>query len=470
MAQLKRKVKEYAPILTGRVPPNNIELENSILGAMMLEPDTYILHGESLTEDCFYKPENQIIFRAIQSLAKRGLPIDLLNVYTEVKADVNNNLLIEPAFYCTRLTNSIVGTAHAESWAKRLIELKIARELLTLSYQIIGKVNDNNDVFEIYDETQNRLSEIISSNIDSKQNDFGTVVREAIKEAETAKSNSGIVGIRTGNSFIDKNMLGLVAPDVTIIAARPGMGKTSFALNLIKQIAEQGIPVGVFSFEMKARQLVNKIFSRYLKAEVNRIRSGNLDNDEWKRLWSGASELSKLPIHIDDNGGLTIEKIKAIVKTWKIKFGIKAVFLDYLQLVKPSSEMKGGTRENIISHVARVIKQISMEENIPFVALSQLNRSGTKEPPELHLLRESGEIEQSGDNVLFLHQNFEKTMDKYPGWQDGDSEWIVDLLLKKCRLGSKGSREIIFNAAHNEFRNIYQNIENASGLCNNVIF
>lgn len=432
------------------VLPNNADIEKSVLGVFLIESNSFVLFGESLSQDCFHHEKNRIVFQAVEILFKKGHPIDLLTVSQEIEK-LYPGKITEMAYYCTTLTRDVIDSAHMDIWSKKLIELKIARKLIEISYSTIGKVNANKDIFEVHDNLQNQLVNLISENIHGQQSDFKSVVREAIIDAEKASNNAGVVGVKTQFDFIDRNVLGLVAPDVTIIAARPGMGKTSFALSLAGNIARGGTPIGFFSFEMKAVQLVNKIFSQYLPEEVNRIRSGKLNPDQWDKLYKGADGLGKLPIHIEDSGSLTVEKIKAITKTWIIKHGIKVLFIDYLQLISPSAETKGGNREAIVSYIARHVKLIAMECNIPIVLLSQLSRESAKDEPELHHLRSSGEIEQSADNVIFLHKNEIETKKYYPNYQDGDREWAVDVLLKKCRLGSIGRRTINFNAAHNKF-------------------
>ncbi|MGF7231488.1 DnaB-like helicase C-terminal domain-containing protein, partial [Arachidicoccus sp.] len=250
------------------------------------------------------------------------------------------------------------------------------------------------------------------------------------------------------------------------------MGKTTLALNIAINIAKNGIPVGFFSFEMKDKQIIWKILSRELGETVGSIRAGALDQSKWDLLGNNFGKLKNIPFYMNDKGFMTTTEMKAVIKTWKAKHGIEAVFIDYLQLIGASKEARGQNREAIVSGNTRDIKSMAMECNIPIALLCQLSRQGANVEPELHHLRESGAIEQDADNVIFIHMDEELTDREYPGWVEGDPEWIIKLMLKKGRLINKGNRLMILNGAHNNFRSLefkndlkpisYNNIRNFS--------
>lgn len=433
--------------------PQEKELEQLVLGVFLIEKNAYALYADKLHEGCFYDFKNKIVYNAIRKLFKDGKGIDLITVAMEAKGEKNGE---DMPYYCTSLTTMVASSAHVAEWIQVLLERFISRELIKTSQWVYYSALDPaNDVLDIYGKAQSKFSEILNKSVFSTQKSWADILKETIDDIKDASDNrQGVIGHQTKFEFIDKNMMGLVAPDMTIIAARPGMGKSTLAMDIAINLARQGIPVGYFSLEMKDRQLMTKVLSQYIPETVNNIRSGNLSKDAWSKLGNEYDNIANLPIWLNDRGHLNIEEMKAIIKTWIMKYGIKAFFIDYLQLMAPAPNLKGANRETIVSYNARFIKSICMECDLSGIVLSQLSREGGKGEPELHHLRESGAIEQDADNVVFINMNENETEIYYPGWVEGNPEWIVDIMLKKCRLGSLGKRKMIFNAAHNIFKEI----------------
>lgn len=434
-------------------PVCNEEIEKSVLGIILTEKDIFPLHRRRLHAGMFYNPRNAEVFSVVDALFNRGKDIDLLTVVDEIRR------LKDPktdAYYCTVLTNQAAGSAHFETWIAILQQDYIMREITKISaWAYYSSLDLENDALDLFSKMQSKITGIISNNFFKREKLFADILKETVADMRIAsEEKGGVIGLPTGDSFIDNNIKGLVPPDLTIIAARPNEGKTTLAWNLVMNVARMGTPVGFFSYEMKDRQLMWKTLSHYLPETVNKIRSGELELKTWERLSNQYNDIAGLPIYLNDNGGINVDEMKAIISSWIAKYGVKCVFIDYLQLVPPVPELRKSIREVQVSHNSRSIKSMCMEFDIPIILLSQLSRQGANVEPELHHLRESGAIEQDADNVIFLHRNEEETNRYYPGWQEGDPEWISTFSLKKCRLGSKGVRNKIMNAAYNTFRDV----------------
>jgi len=433
--------------------PADIELEKDVLGVFLLESQSFGLFADHIHEGCFFDPRNATVFKAILALFRSGKDIDTISVTNELNKSGFNP---DNAFFITSMTMRVASSAHMETWVTILQEKHIMRELLKVGQWLYYSALDPaNDALDLYSTAEEKITRILATSFFVQDKSFGEILKETIAEIKEASENKGgIIGLQTGFSFIDHNMMGLVAPDLTIIAARPGMGKTTLAFHIALNLARRGDPVGVFSYEMKDRQLMWKTLSHFLPEVVNKIRGGSLSASQWTDIGDKYDTIGGLPIWINDRGFVNTDEMKAIVKNWIVKHGIKAIVIDYLQLVPATPEMKRMPREAIVSHNSRAIKGIAMECDIPVILLSQLSRNGAGREPELHDLRESGAIEQDADNVIFINMNDEETQKLYPGWVEGDPEWVVDWLLKKCRLGSMGRRKMILNAAHNTYKEI----------------
>lgn len=431
--------------------PQSVELERSILGVFLNEKDSFSLYADRLSEGHFYDLKNQIVFKAIFRLFKDGLGVDYMTVANEIIKLKSNDAT---PYYLTSLTLGIGSSAHLEEWVAVLHEKYVLREVLKISQQAYyAALNPETDVFDLLSKSEKGITDLINGSMALKEHNFAESFEDVIENMKMAMNNQGMIGIKTGDDFIDRNLMGLVAPDVTIIAARPKAGKTTLALNLALSLARQGNHIGFFSYEMRDMQLIWKVISNYIGASVNDIRSGNLTPEKWEALGDKYSDIKNLPFHLSSQF-LNVFQMKAKIKSWVSKFDIKAVFIDYLQLIPSIPEYRRQNREAQVSFNSREIKAIAMECNIPIVLLSQLSREGAKTEPELHHLRESGAIEQDADNVLFLYHNEQRTDEYFPGWQEGDPEWVIDFIIKACRLGSNGRRSRILNAAHNSFREL----------------
>lgn len=430
--------------------PQSVELERDVLGVFLTEKDSFPLHADKLHDGLFFDIRNKIVFKAFFSLFKAGKGIDLITAWDETKKSKNED--VGPV-YLSQLQMGVASAAHLDEWIAILNEKYLLRELLKLSQKTYYSALDpQNDVFDILSDLEGTVSGIMNNGIFSKEPTFAESVQDVVKNIRLAADNGGMVGIKTGDDFIDKNLMGLVAPDVTIIAARPKSGKTTLALNLALSLAKQNHHIGFFSYEMRDMQLIWKIISHYIGASVNEIRSGNLQ-DKWDVLEEKYPEIKNLPFHLCSQF-LNVFQMKSKIKSWIVKHDIKAVFIDYLQLIPAIPEYRKQNREAQVSFNSREIKAIAMECNIPIIELSQLSREGAKTEPELHHLRESGALEQDADNVIFLYHNEDTTQQYFPGWVEGNAEWTIDFIIKACRLGSNGRRTRILNAAHNSFREL----------------
>lgn len=431
--------------------PQAIEVEKDVLGVFLNEKDSFASFVDRLFEDYFHDVRNQVVFKAIFSLFKEGNGVDLITVANEVKKFKNEDIT---PFYLTALQCGIGSSAHLAEWVAVLHEKYVLRQILKISHKAYYSALDPQiDVFDLLSEAEKNVTDLINGSMAIKEHNFAESFDEVIENMKLAYENKGVIGVQTGDNFIDKNLMGLVAPDVTIIAARPKAGKSTLALNIALNLAKHGEHVGFFSYEMRDMQLIWKIISNYIGSTVNEIRSGDLSQNKWNALGDKYSEIKGLPFHLSSQF-LNVFQMKAKIKSWIAKFGIKAIFIDYLQLIPAIPEYRRQNREMQVSFNSREIKSIAMECNIPIILLSQLSREGAKGEPELHHLRESGAIEQDADNVMFLYNNEETTLQHFPGWVEGDPEWTVDFMIKACRLGPNGRRTRILNAAHNKFREV----------------
>lgn len=401
-------------MMFGKLPPQAKDLEEAVLGAIMLEKNAVDIAFEHLKPECFYLDSHQKIFAAMKDLQQKNYPIDLLTVVEELKAKEELEL-VGGAFYITKLTNAVVSAAHIEIHARIILQKFIQRELIRISNEIIGEAyEDSTDVFDLLDLSESKLFEIANNYLRSETASIGNVLVDTIKRIDELRDRQDeITGVPTGYPRLDHITYGWQPGDLIILAARPSVGKTAFALNLARNAAlhpHKPTAVAVFSLEMSASQLVQRILSAESEVMLEKIARGTLQEYEMNQLHSkGINVLSNAPIHIDDTPALNIFELRAKCRRLVNKHNVGLILIDYLQLMSGTGENRNSNREQEISRISRDLKSLAKELHIPIVALSQLSREVEKRKdksfvPQLSDLRESGAIEQDADIVMFLYR------------------------------------------------------------------
>ena len=431
----------------GKMPPQAIELEEAVLGAIMLEKDAVIAVIDILKADSFYKDAHQKIFRAIIDLSTNERPIDILTVAEELKKNKQLEEVGGP-YYISQLTSRVASAANIEFHARIIQQKYIQRELIRITSDIQTKSYDESlDINDLLDYSESQLFEIAQGNIKKEIVKINLLLQDAIKQIEEAsKRKDHLSGIPSGFTKLDRITSGWQRSDLIIIAARPSMGKTAFVLSMARNIAiDHKRPVAVFSLEMSSLQLVNRLISCESELPSERIRNGRLNNEEWKQLDMMIKPLESAPIFIDDTPAISIFELRAKCRRLKKQHDIQAVVIDYLQLMTGPPEIKGN-REQEVSVISRSLKSISKELDVPVIALSQLNRSvemrtGNKRP-QLSDLRESGAIEQDADVVCFIHRP-----EKYGILEDDEGRSTIgmaEIIVAKHRNGPIGDIKLRF--------------------------
>lgn len=408
----RNRKPDISTLVYGKVPPQAPELEEAILGAIMLEKDKLAEVLEIIqSPECFYGPANQKIYASIRRLFDKGMPVDLLTVTEELRKSDELELVGGP-YYLTNLTMNVVSSAHVESHARIVMEKFIQRELIRISGEIIGSAyEDSTDVFDLLDKAESNLYEITDNHLRKNFTSLKDVLVRTVQEIEEAKNKKDdLTGVPTGFTDLDKLTSGWQKTDLIILAARPAVGKTAFCLNLTMNAAMHAgepFPVAFFSLEMGAGQLVKRMLAAVTEVSMDAITKGRMQEHEFVQMTQRMNKLATAPIFLDDQAALNIFELRAKARRLKQKHDIKLIVIDYLQLMQGSIE-KGGNREQEISKISRDLKQLAKELEVPIIALSQLNRSveSRKESkvPQLSDLRESGAIEQDADMVMFLYR------------------------------------------------------------------
>ncbi|MBE9510100.1 MAG: replicative DNA helicase [Bacteroidetes bacterium] len=424
----------------GKVPPQAIDIEEAVLGAILMEKDAVISVLDILKPESFYKDAHQKIYNAILELSTKEKPIDILTVTEELRSNDKLESVGGP-FYITQLTNRVASSAHIEYHSRIVAQKYIQRELIRISSEIQNRAFDDSiDVDDLLDFSERELFNIAEGNIKRETAKINILIKKAIERIEeAAKHEETLVGVPSGYTKLDRLTSGWQKSDLIIIAGRPSMGKTAFALSMGRTIAvEHNRPIAFFSLEMSSVQLVNRLIVSETELPSNRIRNGNLDEHEWKQLDTKIKQLVEAPIYIDDSPAISIFELRAKCRRLKLQHDIQLIVVDYLQLMTgPPNTL---SREQEVSSISRSLKSIAKELDIPIIALSQLNRSveirsGSKRP-QLSDLRESGAIEQDADMVLFIHRP-----EKYGIFEDDDGNSLVglaEILLAKNRNGPIG--------------------------------
>lgn len=432
----------------GKVPPNATDLEEAVLGALMLESDALNDVVEILKPESFYRIEHQKIFEAITDLFSKSEPIDILTVTNWLKKEGSLDLVGGP-YFVSQLTDRVASSANAEFHARIIAQKFIQRELIRVSGDTYHEAfEDTTDVLDLLDKAESSLFAVAEGNLRKSYDSMSVLVKKALQEVEEAASkDGGITGVATGFSELDKMTNGWQGSDLLIIAARPAMGKTAFVLSMTRNIAvDFKKPVAFFSLEMASVQLVNRLISSESGIPGEKLKKGSLDKNDWEHMHASLKQLGEAPIYIDDTPALSVFELRAKCRRLKAQHDIQIIIIDYLQLMTAGSNMKGN-REQEISTISRSLKSLAKELNVPVIALSQLSRAvetrgGTKRPM-LSDLRESGAIEQDADMVMFLYRP------EYYGIETSEetnlpTEGLTELIVAKHRSGATGTVPLRF--------------------------
>ncbi len=440
----------------GKLPPQALDLEEAVLGALMLEGDPVNDAIDILRPEAFYKDAHQRIYSAIQDLFASSDKIDILTVTQKLRSKGELDLVGGP-YYISQLTNRVASTAHVETHARIIVQKFISRELIRISSEVIKNAYDDTvDVFDLLNQAESNLFGVAEGNIRKQYDSMSSVMRQAIDEIEAAaKNDGGLSGVPTGFTELDKVTAGFQKSDMIVLAARPGMGKTAFVLSMARNVAvDFNQAVAVFSLEMSSVQLVKRLIASEAEIPSDKIRKGNLTEAEYQQLHTRIKKLSEAPIFIDDTPALSIFELRAKCRRLKQQHDIQMIIIDYLQLM--SAGGSAGNREQEISTISRSIKEIAKELNVPIIALSQLSRAvesrGGDKRPMLSDLRESGAIEQDADQVAFIYrpEYYGLTED-----ENGNStQGVGEIILAKNRHGSTDTVRLRFIGEFTKFQDL----------------
>ncbi len=443
----------------GKLPPQAIDLEEAVLGAIMIEKNALTSVIEFLKPQIFYKDSHQKIYNAIQQLFTKSQPIDILTVTAQLRQ--NGELeLIGGAYTVTELTNRVASAANIEYHARILAQKFIQRELIRISTDVISNAyEDTTDVFQLLDQAEQNLFSIAESNLRKNAEGMSELIKKSIIQIESLKDKvDGLTGVPSGFSDLDRITSGWQNSDLVIIAARPGMGKTAFILSAVRNASvDFNIPTAVFSLEMSSVQLVNRMISGETELPSEKLRRGNLADYEWQQLHSKINKLVDAPIYIDDTPALNIFELRAKCRRLKAQYNIQMIVIDYLQLMHGQGDNRNGNREQEVGAISRALKALAKELNVPVIALSQLSRApetrpGNSKRPQLSDLRESGSIEQDADMVIFLYRP------EYYGLEvdedNNNTRGIGEVIIAKHRNGSTGTVKLKFIPEFVKFKDL----------------
>ncbi len=435
----------------GRIPPQSIEAEQSVIGSMLIDKEVIPVVMEVLKPEDFYRPDHKEIYEVIIELFDRAQPIDLITVSERLK--LHGKLeLVGGLEYLTNIATEVPTTANVKHYAKIVEEKSLLRKLIRASSDIVELgFSASEEVSFILDKAEQNIFDILQKRSSQGFVPIKDVLVDTFNKLEELYNNKGhITGIPTGFSDLDFKTSGLHNSDLVLVAARPAMGKTAFALNLAQNAAvHSGVPVAVFSLEMSKEQLVNRMLCSEAMVDSNKMKTGQLEDNDWQKVARALGPLSEAPIFIDDTPGISITEIRAKCRRLKLEHNLGLVVIDYLQLMQ-GSKSRGENRQQEISEISRSLKILAKEINIPVICLSQLSRAAetrTDHRPILSDLRESGAIEQDADIVMFLYRD-----DYYN--PDTEKKNIAEVILAKHRSGSTGTVELVWLGQYTKFANL----------------
>lgn len=451
-------------LASGRIQPQALDLEEAVLGAMLIDERAPGQVVDILTKDSFYKENNREVFDAMADLFKEGDSIDLLTVSASLRKR-GTLKAIGGDSYIARLSQKVSSSAHCEYHARIIAEKHIQRELIRIGSEIVHNAFDETtDVLDLLDNSEAKLFEVTNGNIKKNYESAQSLVEQAIHRIEEIGKRDGFSGIPSGFKGIDAITSGWQPSDLVIIAARPGMGKTAYVLSMARNIAvEHKRPIAVFSLEMSSVQLITRLISSETGLQSDTLRKGKLTDSEWQRLTHNVKDLENAPLYIDDTPSLSVFDLRAKCRRLVADKKVEIIIIDYLQLMTGGGSKSSGNREQEISQISRSLKSIAKELSIPVIALSQLSREVEKRPtkrPMLSDLRESGAIEQDADIVSFI---FRPEYYKMDTWENGEScIGQAEFIIAKHRNGSLEDVRLSFEASIARFSD-FQPISDFSG-------
>ena len=433
----------------GRVPPQSIEAELSVLGAMMLKKEAVTQAIELLRSDDFYRQAHRVVFEAMESLVREGEPVDIVTVTESLR---KSGLLeqVGGITFLANLTNSVPSTANLAHYAKIVKEKAILRSLIDVSTEIAGMAYEGSeDIAVQLDGAEQKILAIAGGRTTGTFTPIKDVVFDAVDRVnQLAQSKGGITGLSTGLATLDSVTRGLQKSDLIIVAARPAMGKTAFVLNLATHVALQGGTVAFFSLEMPREQLMHRIFCAEGQIDATHLARGELDEEEWSRLVKVADRMIKTNLYFDDTSSTTVMDIRTRARRLKAERGLDLIAIDYLQLIQAPGRAENRTLA--VAEMTRSLKVLARELSVPIIVLSQLSRATegrSDKRPMLSDLRESGSIEQDADIVMFLYRE-----DYYN--QDTENANITELSIAKHRNGATDTVKMFFQKEYTRFRDL----------------
>jgi len=452
MNEFSRMSEAPAPGMAGRIPPQNLEAEQAVLGSILLKADIFGSVLEILKPQDFYKEGHRLIFDTMITLFENSEPQDVLTV-SNLLRDTNQLEKSGGPLYLATLTSIVPVTANIVSYAKIIKEKSVLRQLIGVNTDIAARCyEEQNDIDLLVDHAEQAIFDIAGRKSGGNFTPIKSIVPDAFKTVEQLyKRQEFITGVPTGYGEIDKKTAGLQPSDLIIIAARPSMGKTSLAMNIAQHAAlVEKTGVAVFSLEMSKEQLVMRLLSSAGRINSQRIRTGRLHSDDWKKLTRAVGMLTEAPIYIDDTPAISVLEMRAKVRRLASQYDIGLIIVDYIQLMRGRSNIENRTQE--ISEISRSLKALAKEHNLPVIALSQLNRgleSRNDKRPIMSDLRESGAIEQDADVICFIYRD-----EVYNKSEENPEIGSAEIIIAKQRNGPTGSLKLTFIKEFTMFENM----------------
>ncbi|MEO2062027.1 MAG: replicative DNA helicase [Christiangramia sp.] len=453
------KKQNVVSLEKGKIPPQAIDLEEVVLGAMMIDKKGVDEIIDILHADAFYKNAHKLIYGAVKKLFDNSEAIDLLTVSNQLKKDGNFDK-VGGDYYLIQLTQKVSSSAHIEFHARIILQKYIQRSLIKISSEIIEEAYDEGtDVFDLLDNAEAKLYEVTQGNIQRSTETAQSLVMQAKKKIQEISNKEGLSGIPSGFEKLDELTSGWQPSDLIIVAARPGMGKTALTLSMARNMAvDQSVPVAFFSLEMSSVQLITRLISSETGLSSEKLRTGKLEQHEWEQLNVKVKDLEKAPLFIDDTPSLSIFDLRAKARRLASQHGIRLIVIDYLQLMTAGGSQKGGNREQEISTISRNLKALAKELSVPVIALSQLSRAvetrGGSKRPLLSDLRESGAIEQDADIVSFIYRPEYYKIEEWDDEERTPTQGQAEFIVAKHRNGGLENIRLKFIGELGKFDNL----------------
>ncbi len=439
---------------TEKLPPQNVEAEQSVLGALMIDKNAIIKIADLVNEEDFYKNSHGKIYKTMLYLYEHHEPIDLLSLSNRLK-ETNNLKEIGGHSYLASLANAVPTAANVVHYAKIVAKKSVLRRLIDNSSQIIANAyNETEEIDKILDEAEQKIFAVSQKHIRQDFTPVKPILEEAFNRIDELHKNKGkLRGVPTGFKDLDNILAGLQKSNLVILGARPSVGKSSLALDLARHAAiKEKVSVGVFSLEMSKEEVIDRLICAEANVDLWKLRTGNLsssgDNDDFSRIGHAMGALSEAPIYIDDTAGLNVLEMRTMARRLQAEHGLEMIIVDYLQLMEGRGNIDNRVQE--VSEISRSLKGLARELNIPVVALSQLSRGiesrgGGDQKPRLSDLRDSGSIEQDADVVLFIYREPK---------EDSENKNIASIIIAKHRNGPIGEVKLFFNQQYTSFRDL----------------